>query len=330
MSRASVLLLSLLALTSACAARQQEATHPPIAPVAAAPQQTDGEPDALTDVLPPPEPTPAVPWRARAAGAIADLQASDPALYEKLLTLRPNHRVGAEQFFTQPEIADPRAAPVLLKRLLGGDDPVATRLAVVDALPATGGDWQEGAAALVAIDASPKVRKKLVEVLRYVAPPHNLDGLRLALQDEDPAVRVAAARTTGFTRDGIGLYTELVSATFDEDWDMRAAAVQALGQLRVGPARGRLERMLTDERPEVRLQVLIALEHIDPEGVRELPALERLARDRDSRKVARLAMHLLREREQQARGEAAPQIASAGGASGSGVSAVAASVKAAP
>ena len=39
-------------------------------------------------------------------------------MYARLLALRPNRRVGAEMYFGQPEVADPRAAPVLLKRLL--------------------------------------------------------------------------------------------------------------------------------------------------------------------------------------------------------------------
>lgn len=291
MRRPCTLPLVLLSLSLACAARQEASSSPEPAPTL--------QPAATVGVAPVVErraSEPAPPWRVRTAIAVGELQASDPALYHKLLTLRPNRRVGDELFFAQPELDDPRAAAVLLKRLLNGDDPVGVRLAVVDALPVTGGDWQEGAAALVGVDASPRVRKKLVEVLRYVAPPHNLDGLRLGFRDEDPAVRVAAARTCGFARDDVALYTELISATLDEDWDMRAAAVQALGQLEVVQAQGRLVRMLADENPAVRLQVLIALERIDPAGIRQLPEVERLARDRQHWKVAQVAERLLRER----------------------------------
>lgn len=290
MRRTCTLPLVLLSLSLACAAGREPTRSPEPAPTL--PDATVG----VAPITPREAKTPAPSWQVRTAIAVGELEASDPALYHELLTLRPDRRVGDELFFAQPEIDDPRAAAVLLKRLLNGDDPVGVRLAVVDALPATGGDWQEGAAALVGIDASPKVRKKLVEVLRYVAPPHNLDGLRLGFLDEDPAVRVAAARTTGFTRDGVALYTELISATLDEDWDMRAAAVQALGQLEVVQAQGRLVRMLADDSPAVRLQVLIALERIDPDGMRQLPELERLARDRQHWKVAQVAGRLLRER----------------------------------
>ena len=203
------------------------------------------------------------------------------------------------------------------------------RLAVVDALPTTGGDWQEGAAALVGIDADPRVRKKLVEVMRYTAWPHNIDGLRMAFTDEVATVRVAAARTTGFVRDGAGLYNELMNGSFDDDWDMRAASVQALGQLRAAAARDRLVGMLADDRAEVRLQVLVALDRIDPEGLRRLPELERLARERDHWKIASVAsrmkemneMNEIKEVEQDRQntdgGESAPRIASASTGAGS-------------
>jgi HEAT repeat protein len=257
--------------------------------------------DELSLVEPPaPEPTrqpdaAPVAWTVRTALAIAELQASDPALYDKLLKIKPNRWVGNELFFAQKEIADPRAAPVLLKRLLNGEDSVRTRLAVVDALPNTGGDWYEGAAALIAIDADPRVRKKLVEVMRYIPWPHNIDGLRLAFTDETASVRVAAARTTGFVRDGAGLYNELMNGTFDDDWDMRAACVQAIGQLRATAARDRLVGMLADDQAEVRLQVMLALDRIDPEGLRQLPELERLARERDHWKVAAMARRLIQD-----------------------------------
>lgn len=292
MRRSCTLPLVLLSLSLACAARREAPRDPEPAPTLTPMTAARSEAPVVVD----PPPAAPLPWKTRTAIAVGELQASDPALYQKLLTLRPNRRVGDELFFAQPELDDPRAAAVLLARLLNGDDPVSVRLAVVDALPATGGDWQEAAAALVGIDASPRVRKKLVEALRYVAPPHNLDGLRLGFRDEDPAVRVAAARTCGFTRDGAGLVAELLSGTLDEDWDMRAASAQALGQLAVTGAQGRLVRMLADDNPAVRLQVLIALERIDPDGTPRLPELERLARDRQHWKVAQLAGRLLRDR----------------------------------
>lgn len=85
-----------------------------------------------------------------------------------------------------------------------------------------------------------------------------------------------------------------MNGSFD-DWDMRAACVQALGQLRATAARDRLVGMLADDQAEVRLQVLLALDRIDPEGLRQLPDLERLARERDHWKIADMAKRLIRE-----------------------------------
>lgn len=298
------LTLALLAATIAC-----DAPTPTQHPTQTSPQPTEAQPGQPTQtdvtqparpsaVAQPPrstEPDPAIAaltWQQRTAGAIGDLQEKDPERYKKLSRLQPNRTVGTEKQYTQAIAQDPRAAPVFIKRLLNGSDSIAVRLALVDALPSTGGDWQEAAAALVAIDASPRVRKQLVETMRYVSPPHDIAGLRHGFQDEDPDVRAAAARTVGFARDGIGLFQEVVSMTFDDDWDIRAAAAQSLGKFQHEAGWPQLLRMLSDPRPEVRLQVLISLEHLDPEATRQLPELDKLASDRQNPRVASLARRL--------------------------------------
>lgn len=243
-----------------------------------------------------PEGGPQLDWRSRVAVAIDDLQKQDAKLLKRLETLQPDTMTEAAFAFAQPELHDPRAAAVLLRRLLQGTDSAVVRCALVDALPMTGGDWQEAAAALVAIDASPRVRKQLVEVMRYAEAPHNVNGLRLGMKDEDLEVQVAAARTAGFSRNGADLFTELYSSTFDADWDLRAAAVQALGMLKLPKSRDVLLKALDDEEREVRLQALLALEQLDPEGVIWLPQLDKLAKDRKSHRIARKAELLLQKR----------------------------------
>jgi HEAT repeat protein len=239
---------------------------------------------------------PQLDWRSRVAVAIAELQKQDAKLLKHLEALQPDTMTEDAFAFTQPELHDPRAAAVLLRRLLQGADSAVVRCALVDALPATGGDWQEAAAALVAVDASPRVRKQLVEVMRYAEAPHNIHGLRLGMKDEDLEVQVAAARTAGFSRNGADLSQELYSSTFDADWDLRAAAVQALGMLKLPKSRDVLLKALDDEEREVRLQALLALEQLDPEAVIWLPQLDKLAKDRKSHRIARKAELLLQKR----------------------------------
>jgi len=282
------------------------------APTVAATTTTTRAPAARVSASNPARPI-ALDWRARLAIAIKALQADDPDRLARLDKLQPTRSGRADDLsFGQAELHDPRAAAVLLRRLLRGEEPIAVRCALVDALPATGGDWQEGAAALIGIDAAPQVRKRLVEVMRYADAPHSVHGLRLGFKDEDPEIKVAAARTAGFSRQGPDLFAELYSSTFDTDWDLRAAAVQALGMLRLPQSRELLLKALYDEEREVRLQGLLALEQLDPDGVIYLPEIDRLARDRKSHRIARTAELMLQRRRAALKaGKAAPAITAA-------------------
>ncbi|MBK9755485.1 MAG: HEAT repeat domain-containing protein [Nannocystis sp.] len=279
-------------------------------PVAAAPPATPSAPTTRAPAAPA-KPI-ALDWRARLAIAIKALQAADPDRLARLDKLQPT-RSGRDDdlSFGQAELQDPRAAAVLLRRLLRGEEPIAVRCALVDALPTTGGDWQEGAAALVGIDAAPQVRKRLVEIMRYADAPHSVHGLRLGFKDEDPEIKVAAARTAGFSRQGPELFTELYSSTFDTDWDLRAAAVQALGMLKLPQSREVLLKALYDEERDVRLQGLLALEQLDPDGVIYLPEIDRLARDRKSHRIARTAELMLQRRRAALKAGTAPVVTAA-------------------
>lgn len=274
-------------------------------PATVAPKPAPRTPGPSTKVAAPPAAVPApapapatvqLDWQARVAIAINDLQTKDPARLELLEKIQPDRKIAEELSFTQQAVQDPRAAAVLLRRLLQGDEPVKVRCAIVEALPHTGGEWQEGAAALIGIDASASVRKKLVQSMRYASAPHSVNGLRLGFKDEDPEINVAAARTAAFSRNGLELIPELYSSTFDTDWDLRAAAVQALGMLKLPQSREVLIKALADEEREVRLQALLALEQLDPEGIIFMPEIDQLARDRKSHRIARKADMLLRKR----------------------------------
>ena len=55
-------------------------------------------------------------------------------------------------------------------------------------------------------------------------------------------------------------------------------------------------KALYDAEREVRLQGLLALEQLDPEGVIYRPEIDRLARDRKSHRIARTAELMLQKR----------------------------------
>ncbi len=231
-------------------------------------------------------------WQERMNIGIDEFKRDDQEGYIRVLTLSPRRDASGALVFTSKLVERPRAAPVLLSRLLDRKTGRGVRRAIAEALPRTHGDWEEGASHLIRTEAEPAVRKALVESMRYAHYPHDLRGLRAGFRDEDRRVRAAAARTTGFVRNGKVLWSELVSALFDEDAETRAGAAQSLGKLKVVKAWDGLSRVLGDKDSTVRFKALQALDLIDRERAKQLPELEKLSRDPNTR-TAKLALALL-------------------------------------
>ena len=115
--------------------------------------------------------------------------------------------------------------------------------------------------------------------MRYSEPPHALVGLQNALEDEDPAVRSAAARTAGFLPAASLLEADLLQVLQgDSDWETRAAVAQSLGALKIESAFPGLVTALGDRDRRVRLAALLALERIDVAAAAELDEVKSLSR----------------------------------------------------
>ncbi|MCA9688851.1 MAG: HEAT repeat domain-containing protein [Nannocystaceae bacterium] len=219
-------------------------------------------------------------WKQRVAIENQEVQRKDPALHQQLTTLQAKAGPGGAPTFEEPIVENnPDASPVLITRLMSGGESKENHQAIAEALPRAGGDWQEPAAALIPLQAEPEVRQALVESMRYAEPPHIVEGLKAGFRDESPAVQAAAARTAGFSKYGGMLYSELLSSLFADDWDVRAASAQSLGKLKMREATSALRRSLGDEHEQVRLYALLALERIDPEGVKTFPEVAKLRQD---------------------------------------------------
>jgi hypothetical protein len=95
----------------------------------------------------------------------------------------PRRRRAAVHPGDRPGAAAPRPCSCSACSTATTRSPSASPSSTPSRRPAATG--KKGLAALVAIDASPRVRKKLVEMLRYVAPPHDIAGLRHGFADED-------------------------------------------------------------------------------------------------------------------------------------------------
>ncbi|MCA9715551.1 MAG: HEAT repeat domain-containing protein [Myxococcales bacterium] len=240
-----------------------------------------------TDAPPPSEPAEDKPatvedldWKQRVAIKSDEVQRKDPGQHQQLLELQSKKDAAGVPSLEGPLVENnPDAAPVLVTRMLDGKESNQNKEAIAYALPRTGGDWSEAAAALIPLEADPRVRKALVESMRYAEDPHGVEGLRHGFKDEEAEIRAAAARTAGFNPSGRMLYNELLSGLFAEDWDMRAASAQSLGKLEMKEAESALRRSLADEHEQVRLYSLLALEKISPDNVGGFPEVAKLRSD---------------------------------------------------
>ncbi len=165
----------------------------------------------------------------------------------------------AEGIFLFPGGVEDQDA-VLLDRLLHGRDAAEVRGALVVACARS--DWDETPAflELMVDEPSPQVREAYVYAMKR--SPAGLPGLRLGLDDEDPTVRMVAARAAASHEDGVELSAELLEALDDPDPLVRAGAARSLGILQIPSARAALEPLLRDADPQVRLDGLRALERL--------------------------------------------------------------------
>lgn len=263
-------ILAALLLTSACAADDEpEAATPDAESSRALPQEPGlGE------------------WRAAQARELARVEREQPARVAELRALAPVATRDGAPRFASDALRSPDAAPVLIDRLAARTDPPAQRVALVAALPSTGGAFAAALVGLVAEEPAPEVRAAIMSALRRGAGDPALAGLRGGLGDADASVRLAAIESASRRPDGATLAEQLLAALADRDADVQVAAIRALGALRVQAAFGPLKAGLSHTSAEVRLHALRALGRIDARRTSALPELVALVRDSDERVAA--------------------------------------------
>lgn len=230
--------------------------------------------------------------------AAALVQSADPSVAAAIQAWQPvPTRAGTLRFAgTPPGGQADVAAALMAQRLLTGQDPPAVQVALVrhlQAQEADGGDAAGYASLWQALwAAQPALRVALLGGLEHA---HDADGgvslLTAGLQDADAAVRLEAARVSGYRREA-ALSAPLQRALADDDAGVRRLAARSLGWRMERGAWEALRPLLRDPQPEVRLAALRALQQIDATAARALPEAARLRQDADAR-VARLAHQLL-------------------------------------
>ena len=212
-------------------------------------------------------------------------------LVEHAWTTQPGTTRAGTPRFTDPTLYNPALTPVLLERLASGGEHDYVRLALVEVLPRTGGEWDGALVDLYASETSADVRSVMVEVTRRADPEDARALLSQAAGDQSPLVRAAVMRTIPYVEDGVGLSAPLLAGLTDADSEVRSFAARSAGWTGLDAAWDDLVVLLSDAEPEIRLHALRALERLDVGAVQQLPALQTLEIDIDSR-VSRAALQI--------------------------------------
>ena len=232
-------------------------------------------------------------WRERIAADIATLDAARKA---ELYALAPQTTRAGTARFTTEVINDPshahHVAAVFIDRLARQLDDEATRGALAEALPRTGGVFADAVAELVGQEGSQRVRAIYVHGARRAHRAElGVAIVRRGFADSSVDVRAEAARTAAALGGGNQLASELRTALADSDPSLRTEAARSLGILKIAFARDELGRALGDANADVRLEAMRALDRITPGSLAGTAAVTQLANDPDER-VSRLAQKL--------------------------------------
>ncbi len=225
-------------------------------------------------------------WRASVDEAIAELRTRDPELVQTLYALEPRSTRAGTARFTGPLVHNPVVAAVFLDRLTAQPETSAVRVALVDALPRTGGSFGAAVTDVLSEERDAAVRVAMLGSLRTAEASSALAGLELGLSDSDATVRLAAARTAARRPDGARLEAPLLVAAADADARVKLEAVRTLGVLRIEAAKDLVEAELGASDAELRLAAVRALIRIDPKFAAE--RVRPLMADADAR-VAKAA-----------------------------------------
>lgn len=220
-------------------------------------------------------------WQTRIEKDVADLQADSPRLWRTFNDIEGSATRPGFLRFRGSEIHHPKAASVFLTRYLNEREAEA-RLPLIEALPRTGGIYEDALVELMDSERDDTVRAMMVGVLGKGQTAKSVQGIVKGLGDSAVSVRLEAAVAAGRNANGARASDALQVALNDADASVRASAARSLGVLKVAAAGNALTARLSDDSADVRLQALRALSRIDA-GAATRPEVARLTADPDAR-----------------------------------------------
>ncbi|WP_141733371.1 HEAT repeat domain-containing protein [Oligoflexus tunisiensis] len=228
------------------------------------------------------------PWQTRIMADMEAFKKENNKDYQALMELRPRITRSRSLKFIDARLAHPRAASVLLYRLMNDNAKPEVREALVAAISQSSGEYADAMLDLMAKEPAAAVRARMVSVLRHADEQATLQGLQLGFKDPSPLVRAAAARTIGKLEKNPQLSNLLMTNLKDQDSTVQIAAIQSARILKLSEASGTLEALLSSSNPSVRLESLYAIGQLAPDVLGRVPNLEKDADHKVSSAAIRL------------------------------------------
>jgi len=231
-------------------------------------------------------------WMARVEREVMELQQDDSRLWRTLLEAEGMQTRKGFLRLRGKDLHHPKAASVFLHRYLSAKE-AQERYYLVEALPRTGGLYEDAITELMNVERDDGVRAVMVGILAKGKTAKSVEGIAKGLGDKAASVRLEAAIAAGQNTHGASAGTALVGALADSDAAVRAASAKALGYHKVAGATDALAQRLGDGSAEVRLEALRAMSRIDRQGTASRADVAQLTSDSDAR-VRRVAERITR------------------------------------
>ena len=228
------------------------------------------------------------------AGVLTDIadealqvRADHPDVALRVDQMQPMKNLAGGWYFPGPDLVGPVAQTLIQERILARRDDTPVRAALVYALE------QENRFSWSNIELEePLVRVAMIHGYKGLDTPQSAVVLGLAMNDIDASVRAEAVRLVGYRTASKGLEPALIQALQDDAAEVRKLSARSLGWLSTTDGFEPLRLLLNDQDADVRAAAVRALGKIDLTAARKLPELERLSMDGAHPSVQRAAQRI--------------------------------------
>jgi HEAT repeat protein len=189
--------------------------------------------------------------------------------------------------FLGSDLESPQWTDFYIKRFIEKEEPQPVKLALLDLILRSGGDWSTSMYNHIQKETDPAVRALIIDMTKRLTAEEAIPFIDFATSDESDRVRAAAMRALG-NHLSINRSAVLIEALTDPSVDVRLMAIRTLGWSKDTNAIPGLVTLLAEKNNTIRLKSLYALNKIDQEVAKKHVEQLRLVSDFNPQ-ISRLA-----------------------------------------